>query len=396
MFETITPPAQDPIITLMGQFRADQRTDKIDLGVGVYRDADGETPVMRAVALAEARLLQTQTTKSYIGLAGDPAFLEAMRALILGNAIAADRVAAVATPGGSGAIRQILELVRAARPDATIWISDPSWPNHAAITGALGLRQRSYRYLDPATGQVNGGAMLADLAQAQKGDVVLLHACCHNPTGADPTPDDWAALAALCAQGALVPFLDIAYQGFGEGIEQDAQALRTMARAVPEMLVAASGSKTFGLYRDRVGMAAAICPDPATALRLGGMLATLNRQNFAFPPDHGARIVQGLLADPALRADWLAELSEMRARIVANRAALAAALRQQTQSARFDFLTAHRGMFSLMGLSAAQTALLRTDHGIYLVSDGRANLAGLHESQVPQVARAIAAVISGR
>ena len=393
MFETLRPPPQDPIITLMGQFATDPRTDKIDLGVGVYRDTAGHTPVMRAVTAAEARVLHNQTTKTYFGLGGDPAFLVAMRGLVLGEAVAADRVAAVATPGGSGAIRQIMELVRAARPTATIWISDPSWPNHAAIAATLGLSQRSYRFLDRGTGLVDGAAMLADLAQAVPGDVVLLHACCHNPTGADPSAEDWAALAGLCAARGLVPFIDVAYQGFGAGIEEDAVALRSMAAAMPEMLIAASGSKTFGLYRERVGMAAVVCPDAETAGRMGAMLATLNRQNFAFPPDHGARVVQTVLGDKALRADWLAELDTMRARIGANRVALAGALRQQTQSARFDFLTAHRGMFSLMGLSEAQTERLRIEHGIYLVSDGRANLAGLRESQAEVVARAIATVI---
>lgn len=394
MFETLCPPAPDPIIALMGQYAADPRGDKIDLGVGVYRDATGATPVMRAVAAAEARLLETQTTKTYLGLGGDPAFIAAMGGMLLADAVPAARVAAVAAPGGSGAIRQILDLVRSARPDAVIWISDPSWPNHAAICGALGLRVRSYRYLDPATGLVDAPGMLADLAQAAAGDVVLLHGCCHNPSGADLVAADWAALAALCAGRGLVPFVDMAYQGFGDGVEADAAGLRLMAAAVPELLLAASGSKSFGLYRERVGLALAISPDAATAGRVGAMLATLNRQNFAFPPDHGARVVQMVLGDAALRADWLAELDAMRARIRENRATLALALRQQTQSERFDFLTAHRGMFSLLGLSVPQVARLREVHGVYLVSDSRANLAGLTAAQAAPVARAIAAVMA--
>ncbi len=394
MFETLSPPSPDPIIALMGQFAADPRPGKIDLGVGVYRDAAGRTPVMRAVAAAEARILQTQATKGYVGLGGDPAFLRALGALTLGDAVAPARVASVATPGGSGAIRQCLELVRAARPEATIWISDPSWPNHPAIAAALGLARRSYRYLDPETALVAPGPMLDDLAQAAAGDVVLLHACCHNPSGADPDAGTWAALADLCAARGLVPFLDMAYQGFGTGVAEDAAALRHMAAAVPEMLLAVSGSKTFGLYRERVGMAAAVCADAPSAGRVGAMLATLNRQNFAFPPDHGARVVQVLLDDPALRADWLAELDTMRTRIGANREALAAALRAETGATRFDFLTRHRGMFSLLGLTEGQTARLREDHAVYLVADGRANLAGLGPDQAVAVARAIAAVIA--
>jgi aromatic-amino-acid transaminase len=393
MFETLIPPAPDPIIALMGQYAADPRPDRIDLGVGVYRDASGNTPVMGAVAAAEARILDAQRTKTYFGLGGDPGFLEAMRALVLADAVPADRVAAVATPGGSGAIRQILELVRAARPDATIWISDPSWPNHGAIARALGFRLGTYRYFDPASGLVDAAAMLADLGQAEAGDVVVLHACCHNPSGADPAPEAWAALADLCCARGLVPFVDVAYLGFGDGLDEDAAAVRLLAGSVPEMLIAVSGSKTFGLYRERVGVAGAICPDAATAQRVGAMLATLNRQNFAFPPDHGARVVQTVLGDPGLRADWLAELGSMRARIKANRHALAAALRQQTQGARFDFVTTHRGMFSLLGLSAAETEALRQEHAVYLVADSRANLAGLREDQTERVARAIATVI---
>lgn len=395
MFETLRPPPADPIIALMGQFAADPRADKIDLGVGVYRDAQGQTPVMRAVMAAETQILHEQKTKSYLGLAGDPLFLDALRGLTLGDAVDTGRIAAVATPGGSGAIRQCLELVRAARPQAAVWISDPSWPNHAAIAHALGFRVRPYRYLDRATGQVDGAAMIADIEAAAPGDVIILHGCCHNPSGADPDADTWTALRETCARRGLVPFIDLAYLGFGDGLGPDAAPLRAMAAAVPELLLAVSGSKTFGLYRERVGMAAAVCADPAAARVTSAMLATLNRQNFAFPPDHGARVVQVVLDTPALRAGWQDELDTMRARITGNRAALAAALRRQTQGTRFDFLTAHRGMFSLMGLAPDQTETLRKVHGIYLVGDSRANLAGLDPAEAERVATAIATVLTG-
>jgi aromatic-amino-acid transaminase len=393
MFARLDPPEADPIIRLMGQFAADPRPGRIDLGVGVYRDAAGRTPVMAAVAAAEERILAAQETKGYLGLAGDPGFLAAMRGLLLGDTVDPARCAAVATPGGSGAIRQLLELARLAAPDATVWVSRPSWPNHAAIADAVGMRLREYAYLDPA-GAVDGAAMLADLAGAAPGDVVILHGCCHNPTGADPDAAAWAALTDLAGRRGFVPFVDVAYQGFGEGVEADVAGLRHMAARLPELLVAVSGSKSFGLYRERVGVAMAVCADAGAAGRVAAALASLNRRNYAFPPDHGARVVTTILTDPVLRADWEAELATLRARVTANRAALAAALAEATGSDRFGFLTGHRGMFSLLGLTPGQVARLREDHAVYLVADSRINLAGLTPGTVPALARAMAAVLA--
>lgn len=393
LLDRLDPPAADPIIALMGRFADDPRPDRIDLGVGVYRDAAGRTPVMAAVAAAEARLLARQQTKGYLGLAGDPAFLEAMRALMLGAAAPADRVAGVATPGGSGAIRQLLALVRMARPDATVWVSGPSWPNHAAIARTLGLGVRDHPWLDARTGGVDMAAMLAALETAAPGDVLVLQASCHNPTGADPSDLDWAALAACADRRGLLPLVDVAYQGFGMGVEADVAGLQALAAALPELLVAASGSKTFGLYRERVGVALALSDRPQARARAQAALAALNRTNFAFPPDHGARVVTTILTDPVLTADWQAELDAMRLRIDGNRQALAAALRTATQSPRFDFLTAQRGMFSLTGLSAAQIDRLREERAVYLVGDGRLNLAGLTPGTIPVVAEAVAAVL---
>ena len=392
IFAALEAPAPDPIIRLMGVFATDPRTDKIDLGVGVYRDAAGRTPVMAAVAAAEARILAAQETKGYLGLAGDPAFLRAIQGLLLGDAAADDRIAAVATPGGSGAVRQLLALVRMARPEASVWISRPSWPNHAAIADALGLRVREHAWLG-AGGAVDLSAALADLRQAAAGDVLILHASCHNPTGADPDAGGWAALADLCAAQGVVPMVDVAYQGFGEGLEPDVAGLRLMAGRLPEVLLAASGSKSFGLYRERVGLALALTAGPPASAAVTAALASLNRKNFAFPPDHGARVVTTILSDPVLRADWQTELEAMRHRIADNRAALAAALAEATGSDRFAFLTGQRGMFSLLGLAPAQIARLRDDHAIYLIEDGRANLAGLTPATIPLVARAIAATL---
>jgi len=393
MFETLTPPPQDKIIQIMGLYAADTRPEKVDLGVGVYRTEDGRTPVMAAVKAAEARILQAQESKGYVALAGDAGFHAVMRGLILGDAVAPERVAACATPGGTGAVRQILEMVQRLTPEARIWVPSPSWPNHAAIIGHLGLTQVDYRYYDAEAGGIDRDGMLADLAQAQKGDIVLLHGCCHNPTGADLSAQDWVDLAGVFEATGAIPFVDIAYQGFGEGLEEDAQGLRSLAARVAEMLIAASGSKNFGLYRERVGIILAVTDPGKPRDVAAAMLAHLNRQSFAFPPDHGARVVETILTDAELTAQWQAELDAMRSRMTANRRALAEALRAETGSDRFDFVAAQRGMFSLLLVSEAQVAQLREDHAIYLVSDGRMNVAGLTKKTIPQVARAIAQVL---
>lgn len=390
MLETLNAPAQDKILMLMQIFRDDPRAGKIDLGVGVYKDAQGRTPVMRAVKAAERRLVETQETKAYTSLAGDPAFAAAMLGLILGKGVA-DRAAAVATPGGTGAIRQAFELIRMAAPGATVWISDPTWPNHPSILRYLGVPFREYRYFDAETRGVDVAGMLADLGQVAKGDVVLLHGCCHNPTGADPSPADWAAIAEVLAARGAVALIDLAYQGFGEGLEADAAAARMLAARLPEVLVAASCSKNFGLYRERVGLLVAL-GEPSRKAVVQGNLAWLNRQNYSFPPDHGARVVTEILGDFALRADWEAELEATRLSMLDLRRALAEDLRRLSGSDRFAFLGAHQGMFSRLGATEAQVDRLRAEHGIYMVSDSRLNIAGLNAATVPVLAKAILAV----
>ncbi|MFY9246453.1 MAG: amino acid aminotransferase [Roseicyclus sp.] len=391
MFETVTPPEPDKIIRLMGMFAADARTDKVDLGVGVYRSPAGTTPVMEAVKEAEHRIWAAQESKTYVGLRGDLGFLDAMRRLILGESVPADRVAGAGTPGGTGAVRQVLETVHRLNPQATAWISDPTWPNHPAIIDHLGQKRRSYRYYDAATGGIDRPGMMADLAGVARGDLILLHGCCHNPTGADLLPDDWQEIAALCARTGAIPFVDMAYQGFGAGLEADAAGVRLLAAALPEVLIAASCSKNFGLYRERVGTVLIVTEAKAAA---EGVLAGMNRQNFAFPPDHGARVVQEILGDEALGVLWRGELEGMRRAMEGNRRALAVALRAATGSDRFGFLAAHRGMFSLIGATPAQVDRLREDHGIYLVGDGRMNVAGLTPETIPRVARALAEVLA--
>ena len=391
MFENLKPQPEDKIIKMIGMFAADPRDDKLDLGVGVYKDASGNTPVMRAVKRAEARLLETQDTKKYVGLLGNLEFVDAMRELVLGGSVVSARVTGAQTPGGTGAIRQIFELINMATPDATVWISDPSWPNHEAILKYLGMKVGKYRYFDEGTCAVYFDGMMADLDGAAEGDVILLHGCCHNPTGANITLDQWSAVTDMMLAKNLMPMIDIAYQGFGDGLEADAAGVRHMASRVPEMLIAASCSKNFGLYRDRVGVALAVCKDE-TALTKGA-LATLNRMNFSFPPDHGATVVAIIMADPELKADWMAEVESMRVSMLSLRSNLADALRRETNSDRFDFVADHRGMFSRLGLTTEQVDKLRDKYGIYMVGDSRFNVAGLPADGLDDLAKAIAAVL---
>ena len=391
MLNDLQPQNPDKILALMAAYREDPRDDKIDLGVGVYKDASGNTPVMRAVKAAERQLVEAQTTKVYTGLAGDPAFADALSSLVLGDAKPVDRLAAVATPGGTGAIRQGLELVRMANPDAKVWLSDPTWPNHPAIAKYLGMEVATYRYFDAETGGVDFDGMLGDLSKVEAGDVVVLHGCCHNPTGANLTLPQWRDVADLLEGRGAMPFVDIAYQGFGDGLDADAEGVRALAGLVPETLIAASCSKNFGIYRERTGLLMAIAPTPDDLKVTQGAMSTLNRLNFSFPPDHGARVVQMILTDDALRADWAAELEEVRNGMLGLREQLAAALRERTGSDRFGFLAAHRGMFSLLGATPAQVEAMRKDHGVYMVGDSRMNIAGLNAATVPLLADAIVA-----
>ena len=397
MLETLRMPPPDKILQVAQAFRADPRKSKIDLGVGVYKDAEGRTPVMRAVKAAEKRIWEEQDTKTYTALAGDPLFAAAMARMILGAGLAEEtegRRAAIATPGGTGAVQKGMELAKmagAATGSAPrVFLPSPTWPNHTAIARHLGLEVVEYRYFDPATGLVDGGGLLADLSGVRGSDLVVLHGCCHNPTGANPGPALWGRIAdAVEAAGAAV-LVDLAYQGFGDGLEADAAATRMLAGRLPEVMVAASCSKNFGIYRERTGLLL-VLSDGGEAVQ--GTLAALNRLNYSFPPDHGARIVQTVLGDPELRADWEAELEEVRGHLIGLREALARALRERTNSDRFDALARHRGMFSRLGLTEEQVERLRDGHGVYMTADSRMNVAGLNAHTVPVLADAIASVL---
>jgi aromatic-amino-acid transaminase len=389
MFETLKPQPADKILALVQKFKEDPRPQKIDLGVGVYKNAEGVTPVMRAVKAAEHQLWQDETTKSYVGLTGDPAFSDGMIQMVLGDAVPRGAVAAAATPGGTGAVRQAFELARLANPDVRIFVSNPTWPNHVSMLRYLGIEMVPYRYFDEATCGVDFEGMTADLAQAKAGDVVLLHGCCHNPTGANLNTAQWQSVVDLLAKSVATPMIDIAYQGFGDGLEEDAAATRLIAASLPETIIAASCSKNFGIYRERTGLLMAISQDVSKQLVTQGTLAYLNRQNFSFPPDHGARLVTIVLNDPALCADWKAELEQVRLGMLDLRQNLATELQSRAGSDRLGFLAQHRGMFSRLGTTPDMVERLRVEHAIYMVGDSRMNIAGLNATSVSILAQAI-------
>jgi aromatic-amino-acid transaminase len=389
MFETLKEQPADKILALMQAYRDGPRDGKIDLGVGVYKDASGNTPIMRAIKQAEHQLWEAETTKAYTGLAGDPAFADAMIAMVLGDAVPRANVAAVATPGGTGAVRQGFDMVRMANPEARVFVSDPTWPNHLSILKHMGMTMVPYRYFDDDSRGVDFNGMMEDLAQAGPGDIILVHGCCHNPTGANLNSAEWKALVDLLIKTGATPMVDIAYQGFGDGLEEDAAATRLIASSVPETIIAASCSKNFGIYRERTGLLMAVAADPSAHKLNQGTLAYLNRQNYSFPPDHGARLVTMVLTDDALRTEWSKELEEMRNGMLGLREQLAAELQRLSGSDRFGFIAQHRGMFSRLGATPEQVEKLREEHAIYLVGDSRLNIAGLNNDSVPVLAKAM-------
>jgi aromatic-amino-acid transaminase len=389
MFGNLKSQPADKILMLMQLFKDDPRPTKIDLGVGVYKNAEGHTPIMRAVKAAEKQLWEQETSKSYVALAGAPDFSDAMINLVLGDAVARENVSAAATPGGTGACRQAFEMARMANPDVRVFVSNPTWPNHLSILKHLGIETVTYRYFDNESRGVDFEGMLEDLAQAKAGDLVLLHGCCHNPTGANLNLTQWQAVVDVLLKTGATPMIDIAYQGFGDGLEEDAAATRLVAASVPEMLIAASCSKNFGVYRERTGILMAITADKSLSTLTQGTLSYLNRQNYSFPPDHGARLVTMILNDETLRADWAAELEEVRLSMLGLRQQLSDELQKLTGSDQFGFIAQHRGMFSRLGVSPEVVGKLRDDHAIYAVGDSRINIAGLNTNTVPILAKAL-------
>ncbi len=397
MFAALQAYPPDPILRLIAEFRADPRTDKVDLGVGVYKDEQGRTPVMTSVKAAERQVLEAEDSKAYIGPAGVPEFNAAIQQLVFGpehRVLTESRTATVLTPGGCGALRVGAELLKRTAPDTTIWVSDPTWANHIPLLGNAGLQIREYPYYDRQSSSLRFDAMLATLAQAGAGDVVLLHGCCHNPCGADLDAEQWLAVAELAEQRGFLPFVDLAYQGLGDGLDADAAGLRLLAERVPELLVASSCSKNFGLYRERVGSLSVIAGQAAAASAAVSHVNNIVRGMYSMPPSHGGAIVAAILGDEELEREWRAELDAMRDRINALRRLLNEQLRERKVARDFSFIERERGMFSFLGLSEAQVARLITDFGLYMVNSSRINVAGINQANVDYVADALAAVLA--
>lgn len=393
-FDAIGRVPGDPILGLMEAYAQDSNPRKFDLGVGVYKDAQGLTPIPEAVKMAEARLVDSQDTKTYIGGHGNPLFGKVINELVLGadsKLIAEQRAGATQTPGGTGALRLAADFIAQCLPGKGVWLSNPTWPIHETIFAAAGVKVSHYPYVG-SDNRLDVEAMLAVLKEAPKGDVVLLHACCHNPTGFDLSHDDWQRVLEIVRSRDLLPLIDFAYQGFGDGLEQDAWSTRLFAAQVPELLITSSCSKNFGLYRDRTG-ALIVCAKSADKLiDIRSQLANIARNLWSTPPDHGAAVVATILADPELKARWADEVEAMRLRIAQLRSGLVEALEPHGLRERFAHIGVQRGMFSYTGLSPEQVRHLRERHSVYMVSSGRANVAGIDATRLALLADAIADV----
>jgi aspartate/tyrosine/aromatic aminotransferase len=385
----LTPVKSDSLLALIDLANADKRPEKIDVGVGVYRDAAGNTPILKVVKEAEHRLWQTQQTKSYLGGRGDVRFAELLRPILLGEHAGDKRIAGLQTPGGNGALTLGFRLIQAANPGARVFVGTPTWPNHVPIVRGCELEIVEYRHYDREQRRLCFDAMMGKLSEAKAGDVVLLHGCCHNPTGADLSPAQWAEVTAAVAGRGLIPFVDIAYQGFGEGLAPDGAGLRGMLAQCDEVLAAQSCDKNFGVYRDRVGsLWIKTASESATQTAMGHLLQ-ISRQMWSMPPDHGAAAVRIVLDDAELNVAWQAELEGMRERIVTLRQRLAAA------DPAFDYIEHQKGMFSMLPLTPERVLELRERHAIYMADSGRFNICGLADHQVDRFAAAVLEVMNG-
>ncbi|MGI9287794.1 MAG: aromatic amino acid transaminase [Pseudomonadales bacterium] len=396
MFEDLQNLPADPILGLMTAFRADPNPNKVDLGVGVYRNDAGATPVLRAVKEAERRIEASEDTKAYLPQMGDPTFNRTIVDLLFGadhDAVTGQRVRSVQTPGGCGALRIGAEVIKRSRPDARVWVSSPTWPNHIPLIGGTGLEFKEYPYYDRAAHRIDFDAMLTALQQAKANDVVLLHGCCHNPSGADLTPEQWHEVAALAAHIGFTPFIDIAYQGLGQGLQEDALGIRWMAAKLPELLVASSCSKNFGLYRERTGAIMFVAAQASQAERTQSQAAHAARQIYSMPPAHGALIAGAILESEELRALWEEELTEMRDRINGMRSLLVKKLNTNNVGVNFDFIEQQRGMFSFLGIKPEQVQQLREQYGIYMVDSTRINVAGVNSGNIDYLAASVLAVL---
>lgn len=397
MFEHVDPYAGDPILTLNENFQKDPRQDKINLSIGIYFDDAGRLPVLDSVRRAETQVLSAIGPRPYLPMEGAADYRQAVQELLFGaghDAVRDGRIATIQTIGGSGGLKVGGDFLKRYFGDAEVWVSDPTWDNHRAMFEGAGFPVHTYPYYDARTGALAFDAMLAAIQALPRGSIVLLHACCHNPTGVDLSAEQWAALIPVLKSRALVPYVDIAYQGFGDGLEADTHALRAMADAGLSFFVASSFSKSFSLYGERCGALSVVCHDDEEAGRVLGQLKAAVRRNYSSPPTHGARIVATVLRDPQLRADWSAELAAMRERIKAMRQALHDAVASRLPGRDVSYFVKQRGMFSYTGLSPAQVDTLRDTHGVYLVRSGRICMAGLNRNNVEATGKAIAAVLA--
>ena len=396
MFENLKPVAIDPILGLMVAFKADNRAEKIDLGVGVYQDDRGRTPVMASVKEAESRLMELETTKTYQGMAGDPDYNQRMMELLLGkdhSILSTGRVKSIQAPGGSGALRVGAEVIRRARPESKLWVGIPTWPNHIPLLGSAGFDIKQYPYYDMDARQVNTEKMMETLRQVPVGDLVLLHGCCHNPTGADLTNEQWDFIADLALERGFIPFIDTAYQGLGNGLDQDAYGMRMMAERLPELIIASSCSKNFGLYRERTGSITFIAETSEQADIVVSQAMSTARSIYSMPPAHGALLVSMVLGDPQLRSQWEAELEEVRLRIKSMRNLLCDSLENNAAGMDFSHIKRQNGMFSFLGITTPQLERLRTEFGIYIVSSTRINLAGVNSNNIEHLTQSLLTVL---
>ncbi|MFV0279058.1 MAG: aromatic amino acid transaminase [Parahaliea sp.] len=391
----LLPP--DPILGLAAAARADTNPDKVDLTVGIYMDEAGVCPVFEAVQLAQRSLVDEEITKAYMPAAGDAAFNTGVQQLVFGAdspALLAGRISSIQAPGGCGALRIGAEVIHAAAPGARVWVSDPTWPVHMPLLGSVGLTFQSYRYYQSATHGVDFDGMVADLKQAGAGDIVLLHGCCHNPCGADLSLEQWGVIADMAQAQGFLPFIDIAYQGLGDGLEQDAAGLRLLAARLPELIVAASCSKNMGLYRERTGATVFLCRDSQSAEALVSQAMVAARRVYSMPPAHGAILAGRILASEELRASWQAELGGMCQRINGLRSQLRARLEAAAER-DFGFIEREKGMFSFLGLSKEQAQTLRREHSVYMLDSSRINVAGVNARNIDTLARAVGQVVKG-
>ena len=398
MFEHIEPFAGDPILSLNEDFQKDPRANKINLSIGIYFDDEGRIPVLDCVHKAEAQLLQKGGAKPYLPIEGNADLRRGVQTLLFGagsRAVAEGRVVTLQTVGSSSALKVGADFIKRWFPDSGVWVSDPTWDNHRSMFEGAGVKVSTYPYYDAATGGLRFDAMLAALSELPARSVVLLHACCHNPTGVDLTPAQWQALIPVLKQRQLLPFLDMAYQGYGDGIEEDAFAIRALADAGLPFFCANSFSKSMSLYGERCGALSVVCPDAHQAGLVLGQMKFMIRRNYSNPPMHGGQIVAKVLTDPALRAMWEAEVAEMRERIQSMRGQLHRVLATKLPGRNFDYFLTQRGMFSYTGLTADQAERLKTEFGVYILRSGRMCVAGLNTRNVEATAEAMAAVLAG-